>query len=67
MTIKGQKKYWKNSLTQGMTKNYQEIFAENGYEGKWEQWVKGMLGLKMEVVKRNETGKWEVLPKRWIV
>jgi putative transposase len=20
----------------------------------------------MEVVKRNETGKWEVLPKRWI-
>ena len=21
----------------------------------------------MEVVKRNETGKWKVLPKRWIV
>jgi hypothetical protein len=50
-----------------MTKNYQEIFTDNGYKGKWEQWVKGMLGLKMEVVKRNETGKWEVLPKRWIV
>ena len=28
--------------------------------------VKDRLGMDMEVVKRNETGKWEVLPKRYL-
>ena len=44
-----------------------KIFADGGYQGELGQWVKDRLGLDMEVVKRNETGKWEVLPKRWIV
>lgn len=44
-----------------------KIFADGGYQGELGQWVKDRLDLDMEVVKRNETGKWEVLPKRWIV
>lgn len=44
-----------------------KIFADGGYQGELGQWVKDRLGLDMEVVKRNETGKWQVMPKRWIV
>jgi putative transposase len=44
-----------------------KIFADGGYQGELGQWVKDRLGLDMEIVKRNETGKWEVLAKRWIV
>lgn len=44
-----------------------KIFADGGYQGELGKWVKDRLGMDMEVVKRNETGKWEVLPKRWIV
>jgi transposase len=29
--------------------------------------VKGEIKLDMEIVKRNESDKWEVLPQRWIV
>ena len=29
--------------------------------------AQSFLSLDMEIVKRNESDKWEVLPKRWIV
>ncbi len=45
----------------------EKIFADSGYEGALGSWLKKKLNLNMEVVKRNETGKWKVLPKRWIV
>jgi putative transposase len=44
-----------------------KIFADGGYQGELGQWLKKKLKLEMEIVKRNESDKWEVLPKRWIV
>jgi putative transposase len=45
----------------------QKIFADRGYQGELGDWLKKKLKLDMEIVKRNESDKWEVLPKRWIV
>jgi putative transposase len=45
----------------------QKIFADGAYEGELGQWLKEKLNLDMEIVKRKESDKWEVLPKRWIV
>jgi transposase len=47
--------------------NIQKVFADGGYAGKLISWAQGMFGWVVEVVKRNETGKFVVLPKRWIV
>lgn len=44
-----------------------KIFADGGYQGELGQWVKDKLKVDMEIVKRNDNGKWEILPKRWIV
>lgn len=44
-----------------------KIFADGGYEGDLGKRLKKQLNIDMEIVKRNETDKWEVLPKRWIV
>lgn len=44
-----------------------KIFADGGYQGELGKWVKTNLNMNMKIVKRNETDKWEVLPKRWIV
>jgi transposase len=43
------------------------IFADGGYTGKLIEWAKEMFGYRVEVVKRNEPHKFQVLPKRWIV
>lgn len=45
----------------------QKIYVDGGYAGKLIAWTHGMFGWVVEVVKRNETGKFVVLPKRWIV
>jgi len=42
----------------------QKIFADGGYQGELGDWLKKKLKLDMEIVKRNESDKWEVLPKR---
>ena len=45
-----------------------KIFADGGYQGDTLfDWTKQTMGWIIEVVKRNETGKFKVLPKRWIV
>jgi transposase len=44
-----------------------KIFADGGYQGELGQWLKKKLKLDMEIVKRNESDKCKVLPKRWIV
>ena len=44
------------------------ILADGGYRGKLIQWVEDELGLKLEIVKRNDDVKgFEILPWRWIV
>ena len=44
-----------------------KVFVDGGYTGKLIGWAQEMFGYNMEVVKRNETHKFWVLPKRWIV
>ena len=44
-----------------------KIFADSGYQGELAQWLKKKLGLDIEIVKRTESDKWTILPKRWIV
>ena len=51
----------------GIISHLQKIYVDGGYAGKLIQWAQGMFGWVVEVVKRNETGKFVVLPKRWIV
>lgn len=43
------------------------IWADGGYRGKLIDWVWTTLGRTLEIVKRNETHCFQVLPKRWIV
>ena len=44
------------------------IWADGGYRGSLIDWVEEQLGVKLEVIKRNDDAKsFEVLPKRWIV
>ena len=43
------------------------VFVDGGYSGKLIGWAKEMFGYNVEVVKRNELHKFQVLPKRWIV
>ena len=40
-----------------------KIFADGGYQGELGQWLKKKLQLDLEIVKRNESDKWEVLPR----
>ena len=44
-----------------------KVFADGGYTGKLIGWAKDMFGYDVEVVKRHELHKFQVLPKRWIV
>ena len=43
------------------------LFVDGGYTGKLIGWAQEMFGYNVEVVKRNELHKFQVLPKRWIV
>lgn len=44
-----------------------KIIADAGYRRQLIDKVKSSLGWIVEIVMRNETKKFEVLPKRWIV
>lgn len=44
-----------------------KVFVDGGYTGKLIGWAQEMFGYNVEVVKRNELHKFQVLPKRWIV
>ncbi|MBI4742097.1 MAG: transposase [Betaproteobacteria bacterium] len=44
-----------------------KVFADGGYAGKPIGWTRAMFGWAAETVERNGTGKFVVLPKRWIV
>lgn len=45
----------------------QLIFADGGYAGKFVHWVRGWYGRFVEIVERHPSGRFVVLPKRWIV
>lgn len=45
----------------------QLIFADQGYAGRFVDWVRGWYGRTIEIVKRHAVGRFVVLPKRWIV
>jgi putative transposase len=44
-----------------------KIFADGGYAGQLIDYVKETFNWVLVIVKRNESGKFKVLPKRWIV
>ena len=43
------------------------IFADGGYAGKFVHGVRGGYGRFVEMVERHPSGRFVVLPKRWIV
>ena len=45
----------------------QLIFADGGYAGKFVHWVRGWYGRFVAIVPRHASGRFVVLPKRWIV
>ena len=52
----------------GGLSSVQKFMADGGYSGeKFASAIKVLTGAGVEVVKRNEIGKFVVLPKRWIV
>ena len=53
----------KNKYLTGIKK----IFADGGYRGELIDRVRLRFGWILEIIKRNEVGKFKVLPKRWIV
>ncbi|MCG6190480.1 IS5 family transposase [Maribellus maritimus] len=53
----------KNKYINGIVK----IFADEGYRGELKEIVRLKLGWILEVIKRNEAGKFKILLKRWSV
>ena len=49
------------------SRRLERIYADQGYTGKLKQWIKKKLGIEPEVVKKQQRGIFQVLPKRWIV
>ena len=50
--------------------NYPEIrkfCGDSGYSGTFVEIMKDKFQLDVDVVKRNDSKRWEILPKRWIV
>lgn len=43
------------------------IFADGGYSGKLIERIKKLFSITVQIIKRNETNQFRVLPKRWIV
>ena len=45
-----------------------KLWADGGYAGELEGWVRRFTGWKSEIVRRNDAARgFTVLPKRWIV
>jgi transposase len=48
--------------------NIENVLVDGGYTGEnFAAKIKEIIGASVEVVKRNELGKFVVLPKRWVV
>jgi transposase len=51
----------------GLIPCLRKIFADGGYTGKLIDWAAAMFAWTIAIVKRSDTGKFVVLPRRWIV
>jgi transposase len=51
----------------GIVTGTKKSFADGGYTGKLIDWTAAMFALSVEIVKRSDSGKFIVLPKRWVV
>ncbi|HEY5405945.1 MAG TPA: transposase, partial [Ginsengibacter sp.] len=45
----------------------EKILADGGYEGDIAKYLKKKMNIPLEVVKRSDSGSWQIIPKRWIV
>jgi putative transposase len=57
-------------VVQKMVENWRrvvKVFADGGYSGTLCEKIKQQFKIVFEIVKRTESGKFRVLPKRWIV
>lgn len=43
------------------------IVADGAYAGRFVHWVRGWYGRLVQIVQRHPSGRFLVLPKRWIV
>jgi len=43
------------------------VWADGGYTGQLVIWAKNMLSWTLEIVKRSENKKFQMLPRRWVV
>lgn len=41
--------------------------GDAGYRGTFVEEVEDVFGLSVDIVKRNQSESWEILPKRWVV
>jgi putative transposase len=48
-------------------RNVKLIFADAGYTGKLIERIKNTCGIRVQIVKKDEANRFQVLPKRWIV
>ena len=56
------------SLHQTSLSNVQNVLADGGYTGEnFANSVREILGCTVEIAKRNELHKFEVVPQRWVV
>ena len=44
-----------------------KISADGGYRGTFEEDVKSVLGIEVEISMRKDPAKWQLMAKRWIV
>lgn len=58
-------------LLEHITGKYPElvlIWADGGYRGTLIEWVENTIGVRLEIIKRNDNVKgFKLLPKRWVV
>ena len=45
----------------------EKILADGGYQGDIVKYLKEKMNIVLKVVKRSDSGSWQVIPKRWIV
>ena len=52
----------------GRLPRMQRLFADGGYAGQLEAWVREQTAWELEIVRRPEDAQgWVVLPKRWVI
>jgi putative transposase len=45
-----------------------KIWADSGYDGPFEKWVKQQFDIDLEIIKRTDDLKgFKIVPRRWVV